>query len=80
MLRLPVRTHFAPNPEEEAAKAARRRDRRDTAQLHDRIVALLKQGLPGYQVAEECGVSPTTVSKHRRGYIKTTNSAKRAKE
>lgn len=79
MLRLPVRTHRAPDPEAIEEKRVRRRSSKDTQQLNYRIRALKKRGLANVEIAEECGVSPTTVSKHLLGYIKTTNRANGAR-
>lgn len=40
--------------------------------MGNRIRALKKAGLKGYEIAVELQVSPTTVSKHLRGYIKAS--------
>lgn len=79
MSRLPVRTHFAPDPDAAPLVQSRRRSKADTRQLNKRIWVLKRKGYANVEIADELDVTPTTVSKHLRGYIKTTNRAKGAR-
>jgi DNA-binding NarL/FixJ family response regulator len=64
-----IRTHI--RQYEEAVP--RGRSLAETEQLHFRIKALAKRGLKRYQIAEELGVSRTTVQRHLDGQIKAVS-------
>lgn len=64
-----IRTHICAD-ERGNGGHAKRRSKLDTDQLNYKIKALKRKGLPNLEIAAECGVTPTTVSKHLRGYIR----------
>jgi DNA-binding NarL/FixJ family response regulator len=64
-----IRTHFRQYDETGTGTVPRGRTLAATEQLHFRIKALDKRGLKRYQIAEELGVSRTTVQRHLDGKI-----------
>lgn len=69
MQRLGVRTITIPRPSPIDGPGGR--TKAETKALHEQIRALIDKGKSNLEIADELGITPQTIGRHRRGALKS---------